>query len=78
MKGWRKDAECVKQGIPVEVFIHDPELPDHEVRVAAAKEVCRECPVRADCFLAGVNNNETGVWGGAWLDVLPDSDSSFS
>jgi WhiB family redox-sensing transcriptional regulator len=30
-----------------------------------AKLVCRECPVRTECLLYALENNEThGVWGG--------------
>jgi len=30
-------------------------------------EMCLSCPVRQQCLRAGVEGNETGVWGGVYL-----------
>lgn len=72
-ESFRTDGECKKRRIPVQVFVHDPEHPAHEELVRFAKEICRECPFQAECFLAGMQNGEVGVWGGAWLDLPPEN-----
>jgi hypothetical protein len=33
-----------------------------------ADEMCLHCPMIRECFLQGTNNDETGVWGGFYLD----------
>jgi hypothetical protein len=66
-------AECKKRQIPVEIFVHDKEHPKHDEFVKTAKDVCRECPIQADCFLLGMQNGEVGIWGGTWLN-LPSED----
>ena len=70
---FRDEGECQKRQIPVSVFVHDPEHPAHEDLVWLAKETCRECPVQAECFLFGMKNGEVGVWGGAWLELPPET-----
>jgi len=32
-------------------------------RIVAAKQICRDCPVKADCTLAGLDE-VYGIWGG--------------
>lgn len=32
--------------------------------VAAAKEICKKCPLVADCLAYSLNNHVIGVWGG--------------
>lgn len=42
-----------------------PEVGDMAT-VAAAKQVCKDCPIREACLRFALDNNETlGVWGGA-------------
>lgn len=61
---WQKAASCRHT---------DPELffpvgvtgPAIEV-ISAAKEVCAQCPVQAECLeFALTTNQECGIWGGA-------------
>lgn len=55
---WQRDALCAQV---------DPELwfPDIEKRGAYAKTVCKNCPVRVDCYNYAVDNEEeNGIWGG--------------
>ena len=33
-----------------------------------AVQVCASCPIAADCFSIGVNRQETGVYGGVYLN----------
>ena len=54
--GWEDNAAC--KGKPVDWFIGGP--PDVVDRRAAA--LCAECPVRGDCYRAGID--EQGTWGG--------------
>jgi WhiB family redox-sensing transcriptional regulator len=55
---WQRDALCAQT---------DPEefYPDKGGSTAAAKAVCRRCPVAAECLDYALANNEGfGVWGG--------------
>jgi WhiB family redox-sensing transcriptional regulator len=57
-RGWRGDALCAQT---------DPEafFPEKGQSPAAAKRVCRACPVRLPCLaLALATNERHGVWGG--------------
>lgn len=45
----------------------DPEIfyPEKGGSTAGAKQVCRACPVKAECLeMALVNNERYGIWGG--------------
>lgn len=54
------DARCVE--VDPELFF--PEL-DSIWRVAAAKKICAECPVKLECLeYAQVNSFKEGIWGG--------------
>lgn len=66
------EGECKKRRLPPGLFVPDPETPNFEDTVRAAKDVCRECPFSVECFLYAVQNKETGVWGGAHFDVPPE------
>ena len=65
--GWLDDAACRH---------HDPELffPESEIgaawgQIAAAKKVCRGCPVRSTCLnWALERGHEAGIWGGTTED----------
>jgi WhiB family transcriptional regulator, redox-sensing transcriptional regulator len=55
---WRADALCAQT---------DPEafFPDKGESPAAAKAVCRACPVTAECLAWALEHDERfGVWGG--------------
>ena len=62
--GKRAAGEWIRRALCIQV---DPELffPDQAASSRAAKEVCRQCPVIAECLaLALANNERFGVWGG--------------
>ena len=59
---------------PAHLFLpctQDPDAwhPDPVVSISRDKAaaMCAGCEVQADCYLAGVNQHETGVWGGVRL-----------
>ncbi len=61
---WRKDAAC--QGCDVELFFPVGVTGPAVAQIEAAKAVCGNCPVRAECLdFALATNQECGVWGGA-------------
>lgn len=45
---WMKDAECRKPGVDPETFFPISQLA--VAQIEAAKEKCRECPVREACL----------------------------
>lgn len=55
---WRDYAACL--GMDPDLF-----FPERGESVAAAKEVCQDCPVRLTCLQYALDNNEKfGIWGG--------------
>jgi WhiB family redox-sensing transcriptional regulator len=62
---WQAEARC--RGLDVSVFYH-PENerdPSRARREAAAKAICAQCPVVAQCLLWALATREPyGVWGG--------------
>jgi WhiB family redox-sensing transcriptional regulator len=55
---WMQDGHC--RYYPPAAF-----FPNDGVGVVAAREICNECPVKAQCLeYALVNRIEHGVWGG--------------
>lgn len=64
---WMKQANC--RGILTNIFF--PE--ENEVLVgAAAKKVCRRCPVKEECLQWALDHDEVGIWGGT-TDAQRDS-----
>ena len=62
-RGWRDAAACL--GVDPEVFFPTAQAgPVHDVQVAAAKQVCRRCPVQAECRAWAVKQLPVGVAGG--------------
>jgi WhiB family redox-sensing transcriptional regulator len=56
---WRDDAECVRHPGNVDFF------PERGESVRAAKAVCAQCPVKAECLEYAMQwNHLSGVWGG--------------
>ncbi|UPK75428.1 WhiB family transcriptional regulator [Nocardioidaceae bacterium SCSIO 66511] len=54
---WARSAACRSQG-PDALFVRGAEQ-------NRAKQVCRACPVRAECLAEALDNEiEWGVWGG--------------
>lgn len=69
---WQSLAACQGMAMPqndrlaVEDFFYDTYEREPEAR-DATKEICRRCPVKENCLRAGIENKETGVWGGVYL-----------
>jgi WhiB family transcriptional regulator, redox-sensing transcriptional regulator len=62
---WQDDAPC--RGLDVTLFFgQDREQPhDRAAREAAAKEICRSCPVRTQCLDYAIKHAiRYGLWGG--------------
>ncbi len=58
MGDWRGEAACLNQGVNF--------YPERDqVKAAAAKAMCKRCPVRSDCLDEAIANGERfGIWGG--------------
>lgn len=57
---WRRQAACRTE----DVNLFFAEQGDMDT-VAAAKAVCRRCPVQPECLDFAITNNElSGIWGG--------------
>ena len=66
---WQLDAAC--RGADPDVFYHpDAERgPRRTAREEAAKALCAQCPVRAECLAHALEAREPyGVWGGLTED----------
>lgn len=59
---WKDRAAC--RGRSSQTY--DPWSPPDKVFKAPelAREVCNHCPVKRECLIAGLQNDEWGVWGG--------------
>ena len=76
---WRDKASC--RGLDIAAFFP---VEGDAAAIARAKDVCADCPVRADCLSYAVEHNQTeGIWGGTtrqerrklrrlWLKDLSD------
>src|SRR5689334_16635560 len=53
---WQHNARCRTSAI--DFFATAPDA------IAAAKAVCADCPVRADCLAYAIANEACGIWGG--------------
>jgi hypothetical protein len=69
---WFDRAACSEHGIPVDVFYPTSnDTTDHRRKAVddfrdgelAAKQICRDCPVRTECLVYGLHE-PYGVWGG--------------
>lgn len=71
---WRSYAKC--RGVDPEVFFPDPpgcRTGRHEEAEEAAKAICRECPVRAQCLEWALANRERdGILGGCTAEERED------
>lgn len=57
---WTADALCAT----VDPDLFYPEKSERFI-AAAAKSICRRCPVTTDCLTYAIDNNEPhGIWGG--------------
>lgn len=60
---WRQLGSC--RTLDTNLFFPIGQTGEAEVRIARAKKVCGDCPVRQDCLeFAITTNQEYGVWGG--------------
>ena len=60
-QAWRADAACNTGGSGLAALFFSEELQD----IAAAKRMCAECPVLAECLEGAMVRREPwGVWGG--------------
>lgn len=56
-----RKAGCVTSGADPDMWF----LPEGDPGTRAAKTICRDCPVQAECLrIAMANNEQYGVWGG--------------
>lgn len=64
---WRRDAACkdLDPNLFFPIGVTGPAVD----QIAAAKSICNQCPVRAECLeFAITTNQEFGVWGGTTED----------
>lgn len=59
---WHHLALCQK--MPTELF-YDKYESDQET-AKAVDSICASCPVQRECFFAGSEDGEYGVWGGVY------------
>ena len=60
-EAWRTEARCASGDGTLAATFFSEELQD----IAAAKRICAECPVMADCLEGALERYEPyGVWGG--------------
>ena len=62
---WQLEAAC--RGMDITTFFHptDERHPAREHRIAAAKSICRTCPVIMECRAHALAVREPyGIWGG--------------
>ncbi|SEE06006.1 WhiB family transcriptional regulator, redox-sensing transcriptional regulator [Streptomyces sp. TLI_105] len=64
MDDWRAAAAC--REVDPDLFFPVGVGPSALVQADEAKEVCRHCPVRAECLRWAMDDSRqvTGVWGG--------------
>ncbi len=63
LRNWRAQAAC--RGVDPELFFPEPsEEPLVKAQVAAAKAVCRPCPVRERCLADALERLPHGIAGG--------------
>lgn len=60
---WRRRAACI--GADGSLFFPEPQDPDYAGHLAAARSICRGCPVADPCRRWAIDHPfERGVWGG--------------
>lgn len=60
---WHDLASC--QRFPFNLFFEDYE--SNKIIANQVDDICGHCPVQKECFFAGKNGKENGVWGGFYL-----------
>ena len=66
--GWRGRATCSRGGVDPELFFPVGSGGPALLQTAAAKAVCRRCPVSTPCLMTALVRDEDGVWGGLSRD----------
>ena len=61
---WKDDAAC----LDYDTNIFFDKYEEDVVLRPAVDKVCLACPVKRECFAAGIGGKEYGVWGGVFLD----------
>lgn len=61
---WYEDAACANAGVDPNTFFKARDSPI----TAVAERICRDCPVRKECYAHARDNNEQGIWGGKFFD----------
>lgn len=63
---WEDFASCA--GVPPELADMFFDIYEEDAEMAKqADEICFSCPVIKNCYITGVKENRTGVWGGVYL-----------
>lgn len=62
---WQELASC--GGMPTDNFFDKYEERNKKWAIQI-DEICLHCPMTRECFEAGTEGQETGVWGGFYLD----------
>ena len=63
MNNWSSKAACKNVGS--ENFYYDsPNKAENSLKESLAKNICRKCPVAAECLMHAITANEAyGIWG---------------
>ena len=61
---WKDKAQCLN--LDTNIFFDKYE--EIESFRFGIDKMCSSCPVRRDCFAAGITGKEWGVWGGVYLE----------
>lgn len=61
---WKDEASCL--GLDTNIYFekYEDEIPTRDM----VDSLCRQCPVRKECFANGISGKEWGVWGGVYLE----------
>lgn len=61
---WKDNARCLD--LDTNIFFDKYE--ENESLRSGIDKMCSSCPVRKNCFAAGITGKEWGVWGGVYLE----------
>lgn len=61
---WKDSASCL--GLDTNLYFDEYE--ENEKIRSTVDSLCRQCPVKKDCFANGISGKEWGVWGGIYLE----------
>jgi WhiB family transcriptional regulator, redox-sensing transcriptional regulator len=60
-RNWKRDGNCADPSVPTSLFFPTDRTIRNE---AAAKAVCRGCPVKLECMEYSLSRYEAGIWAG--------------